>query len=67
MMNVLNLKDLENLQKEGLKALSEKLGPIGMVNFIRLFDNGKGDYSKERRETLNTITEIDFKEFLKNQ
>jgi hypothetical protein len=67
MINALNLKDLENLQEEGLKALSEKLGPIGMVNFIHLFDNGKGDYSKERRETLNTITEIDFKEFLKNQ
>lgn len=67
MINALNLKDLENLQEEGLKALSEKLGPIGMVNFIRLFDNGKGDYSKERRETLNTITEIDFKEFLENQ
>jgi hypothetical protein len=67
MINALNLKDLENLQEEGLKALSEKLGPIGMVNFIRLFDNGKGDYSKERRETLNTITEIDFKEFIENQ
>ncbi|NSW92533.1 MAG: hypothetical protein HPY74_18075 [Firmicutes bacterium] len=67
MINALNLKDLDKLQKEGLQALSEKLGPIGMVNFIRLFDNGKGDYSKERRETLNTITETDFKEFLKNQ
>ncbi|HOJ10069.1 MAG TPA: hypothetical protein PK733_05690 [Clostridiales bacterium] len=67
MINALNLKDLGNLQEEGLKALSEKLGPIGMVNFIRLFDNGKGDYSKERRENLNSITEVDFKDFLKNQ
>ena len=67
MINALNLKDLENLQEEGLKALSEKLGPVGMVNFIRLFDNGKGDYSKERWKNLDIITEDDFKNFLKNQ
>lgn len=65
MINAINLKDMDILRREGLKALADKLGPVGMINFIRLFDNGTGDYTKDRHETLENITEEDFELFLK--
>ncbi len=67
MINAINLKDMDSLRKEGLKALAEKLGPIGMINFIRLFDNGSGDYTKERNEIIKDITAEDFDKFLQNK
>lgn len=67
MINAIHLKDMENLKREGLKALVERLGPIGMVNFIRLFDNGSGDYTEERGELIKNATEEEFKEFLKRR
>ena len=30
------VKDLEKIRQEGLKALREKLGPIGMIKFIQI-------------------------------
>jgi len=40
----------------GIDALAEKLGPIGMVEFIRQFDPGYGDYTKERHTWLDNPT-----------
>lgn len=66
MIDALDLRNVDALRKEGVNALTERLGPIGMVNFIRLFDNGNGDYSTERREIIKDISEIEFLEFLKS-
>jgi hypothetical protein len=46
-------RDLGAIRKKGIEALTEKLGPIGMVEFIRQFDSGYGDYTKERHEWLD--------------
>ncbi len=46
-------RDLGTIRKKGIKALTEKLGPVGMVEFIRQFDSGYGDYTKERHEWLD--------------
>lgn len=46
-------KDLGTIRRMGIKALTEKLGPVGMVEFIRQFDSGYGDYTKERHEWLD--------------
>ena len=56
-------KDLINLKEKGIKALVEALGPIGMINFIRLFSNGEGDYTKERENF--EITEDEFLKYVK--
>ena len=48
-------RDLGTIRKMGIKALTEKLGPVGMVEFIRQFDSGYGDYTKERQEWLDGI------------
>jgi len=39
----------------GIEALIEKLGPVGMAEFLRQFDSGYGDYTKERHEWLDDI------------
>jgi len=48
-----SLHDLNTIRKMGVEALTEKLGSVGMVEFIRQFDSGYGDYTRERREWLD--------------
>ena len=48
-------RDLGTIRHMGIKALTEKLGHVGMVEFIRQFDSGYGDYTKERNEWLDDI------------
>ncbi|MCG8502280.1 MAG: hypothetical protein MJB12_18000 [Firmicutes bacterium] len=38
------------IRKKGIEALSRELGPIGMTYFIKQFDTGEGDYTRERKE-----------------
>lgn len=49
------VKDLYRIRKMGIEALTEKLGPVGMAEFIRQFDSGCGDYTKERYEWLRNM------------
>lgn len=48
-------RDLATIRRMGIEALVEKLGPVGMVEFIRQFGSGYGDYTKERHEWLDRI------------
>ena len=48
-----SMHDLSTIRKRGIEALTEKLGSVGMVEFIRQFDSGYGDYTRERREWLD--------------
>ena len=50
------VKDMNTIRKLGIEALNEKLGPIGMVEFMRQFDSGYGDYTKERHNWLDGLT-----------
>ena len=43
------------IRKAGLEAVAKKLGPLGMVRFLRQFETGRGDYSKERGQWLNNM------------
>ena len=40
------------LRAAGYRALAAALGPIGLARFLRQFDQGNGDYSRERRRWL---------------
>lgn len=40
------------LRAAGYKALADALGPLGMAKFLRQFDQGNGDYTRERRRRL---------------
>ena len=49
-------RDMNSIRKMGINALTEKLGPIGMIEFMRQFDSGYGDYTKERHVWLDNLT-----------
>ncbi|MDR2748084.1 MAG: hypothetical protein LBB77_11640 [Treponema sp.] len=56
MNNQVMVKDMNTIRKLGIEALNEKLGPVGMVEFMRQFDSGYGDYTKERHNWLAGLT-----------
>ena len=58
------VRDIERIRQEALQALREKLGTVGMIKFIQLYSDGKGDYTQEREEILKDVTIEDFEEFL---
>lgn len=43
-----NVKDFNEVRNAGINALIKDLGIIGTINFVRQFDMGYGDYTKER-------------------
>jgi hypothetical protein len=48
------------IRKIGLQALKESLGPVGTVRFFQLYENGFGDYTKEKYQQPDlTVEEID--------
>jgi len=49
------IRDLCTIRRMGIVALTEKLGPVGMVEFLRQFDSGYGDYTEERHEWLDSM------------
>ena len=51
-------------RQKGLNALIEELGVSGMVEFVRQFNPGKGDYTKEREALLADITMEDIERYL---
>jgi len=62
--NTITIKDLEVIRQEGLKALKDKLGVVGMIKFIQMYSDGKGDYTAEREELLKDISYEEIEDFL---
>ncbi len=56
--------DLEEIRKEELKALREKLGLHEFIKLLQSYSEGKGDYTEERRELFKNITKEDVEKFL---
>ena len=65
MVNATELRNIEEIRRDGFVALTEKLGSAGMVTFIRLFDSGSGDFTKERREIVDNTSREEILDFLK--
>jgi hypothetical protein len=49
-------KTIAQIQSEGYDALINALGPEDAIRFIRSFDPGSGDYTKERKKYLKNKT-----------
>lgn len=58
----IRIRNLNEIRKIGIESLTRDLGPAGMAYFLRQFDTGEGDYTKER-ETL--FSGIDIKNVVK--
>lgn len=61
------VRELEKIRRDGLKALKEKLGVEGMIKFIQMYSDGKGDYTEERRKVLNNLNKEDLQNFLREE
>lgn len=47
----INANNIIDVRSIGFKALAEALGPVGFARFIQQYDNGSGDYTKEKYES----------------
>jgi len=45
-------KTIATIQREGYDALVNALGPEDAIRFIRIFDPGSCDYTKDRKKYL---------------
>lgn len=61
------VKDLEKIRQDGLKALKDKLGPVGMIKFLQMYSDGKGDYTEERKVNLKNLTKEDLQNYLREE
>ncbi len=57
--------DPNAIRRAGLEALARELGPVGMAYFIKQYDMGWGDYTKERKVYLEGLTIDDIKKEIK--
>jgi hypothetical protein len=49
-------RTLDEIYREGLQALRDRLGAAGMVRFLQQFETGQGDYARERREWVDRLS-----------
>lgn len=53
---------LEQIRREGLQALRERLGRAGMIRFLGQFENGECDYAKDRHEWVDSTSLAEIRE-----
>ncbi len=56
------MQTLEQIRREGLEALRERLGRAGMIRFLGQFENGAGDYAEDRREWVDGMSLAEIRE-----
>ncbi|MBW4448902.1 MAG: hypothetical protein KME38_19080 [Spirirestis rafaelensis WJT71-NPBG6] len=57
--------DKIELRKKGYEVLVEHLGQVDAIRFLQQAGWGSGDYTQERKETLDKVTREEFWEDLK--
>ena len=50
MMDI-NVNSPSDVRAAGMQVLAESLGAVGFTRFIQQFENGPGDYTKEKYES----------------
>jgi hypothetical protein len=48
----MEVKTLNEIHQQGINALVKALGPVDAVRFLQIYDQGSGDYTKERKQWL---------------
>jgi len=52
---------LDEIRREGLAALRQKLGRAGMIRFLQQFGTGSGDYARERHAWVDKTSMADLR------
>lgn len=47
---------MQEIRVEGIRALFDRLGPSGAIQFLQQFDFGRGDYTLERQAWVDNLT-----------
>jgi hypothetical protein len=63
--NTINIKNPIEVRKAGIDALLKALGPVGMAVFLKQFELGEGNYTKEKQEIISGFTEEDIEQLIK--
>ncbi len=53
---------LDEIYREGLQALRDRLGRAGMIRFLQQFEMGQGDYARERHNWVDRVTLDDLRQ-----
>jgi len=49
-------RTLDQIRREGLTALRQRLGRSGMIRFLQQFESGSGDYASERHRWVDSLS-----------
>ena len=47
------VRTINEIRKKGYDALVDALGPVDAARYIRSYDEGHGDYTKDRKKWLS--------------
>jgi hypothetical protein len=47
---------LDQIRRKGLAALRRELGRAGMIRFLQQFENGQGDYARDRHKWVDQMS-----------
>ncbi len=50
------IRTLEQIRSEGLEALRQRLGRADTIRFLQQFETGRGDYTNERHDWVDTTS-----------
>lgn len=56
MNKAINYNNINQVRQIGLDILERELGIAGLIIFLKQFENGCGDYTKERNKSLADFT-----------
>ena len=59
MIKNLNYNSPREVREAGLKALTDALGSLGMVRFMQQFEDGHGDFTKEKYDRPDVTFEFE--------
>lgn len=49
-------RTLDEIRRDGLEALRDRLGRAGLVRFLQQFETGSGDYARARSEWVDATS-----------
>jgi hypothetical protein len=52
---------LDEIRREGLAALRQRLGRAGMIRFLQQFGTGSGDYARQRHAWVDRTSMLDLR------
>lgn len=46
----------QEIRREGFAALIRQLGPAGAIRFLQQYEPGRGNYTRDRKQWIDSVT-----------